>query len=49
LNSVKKGIIALLGIVLALHVGIGCGVAQAAAVNRTPLLWSELPFPFRGW
>jgi hypothetical protein len=28
LNSVKKGIIALLGIVLALHVGIGCGVAK---------------------
>jgi hypothetical protein len=36
LNSVKQGIIALLGIVLALHVGISCGVAQAAAVIEVP-------------
>jgi hypothetical protein len=45
LNSVKKGIIALLGIVLALHVGISCGVAQAAAVIEVPCCGANCPFP----
>ena len=44
LNSVKKGIIALLGIVLALHVGFGCGVAQAGAVIELPCCGANCPF-----
>jgi hypothetical protein len=33
---VKKGLLALLTLVLALHAGIGCGVAQAAAAIKAP-------------
>jgi hypothetical protein len=37
--------IALLGFVLALHVGIGCGVVQAAAVIEVPCCGADCPFP----
>jgi len=41
----KKGVIALLGLVLALQVGIGCGVGQAAAVFEVPCCGANCPFP----
>ncbi|MBF6560384.1 MAG: hypothetical protein IVW56_08855 [Candidatus Binataceae bacterium] len=41
----KKGVIALLALLLAMQVGIGCGVAQAAASLEVPCCGANCPFP----
>jgi hypothetical protein len=42
---VRKAIIALLALVLALHVGFGCGMAQAAAAIKAPCCGANCPVP----
>lgn len=41
----RKAIIALLALVLALHVGFGCGTAQAAAAIKAPCCGANCPVP----
>ena len=45
LHPVKRGTIALLGLLLALHVVIGCGVAQAGAVIEGSCCGANCPLP----
>src|SRR5712692_7097605 len=45
LDFVKKGIIALLTFVLALHAGFGCGRAQATAAIEAPCCGANCPVP----
>jgi len=42
---VRKAIIALFALVLALHVGFGCGMAQAAAAIKAPCCGANCPVP----
>jgi hypothetical protein len=42
---VKKGIFAMLALVLIVHAGFGCGVARAEAGIATPCCGPNCPFP----
>jgi hypothetical protein len=42
---VKKGILALLALVLALHAGFGCGTMQAEAAIKAPCCGANCPVP----
>jgi hypothetical protein len=42
---VRKAIIALLALALALHVGFGCGMAQAATAIKAPCCGANCPVP----
>jgi len=44
-DFVRKGIIALLALVLALHAGFNCGVGQAAAAIQAPCCGDSCPMP----
>jgi hypothetical protein len=45
LDFVRKGIIALLALILALHAGFSCGVGQAAAAIQAPCCGDSCPTP----
>jgi hypothetical protein len=49
LVSVKKGMFALLALLVALHAGFACGMAQGAVAIKAPCCGANCPVPFVRW